>query len=306
MTLYIVDETVSSSDIALRTAVELQLPWKRNTGRAPMSYVEKHSYADDTCPPVRSEEPSWIVSMMTTDPPWSPSSEVVTRSSPFRQMPTVSCLKSQNSESQLYRPDLDDDTPAGVEKDSEDKDEEVSGGVEDEGVLPWRRRDDNVVPRTYRYRHDDTSQQQSTSPSAAGALVTGDCSQSVDALSMHPHASCQSFRLSEAESKHSAGLFQHQHHVMEMNATATAAAMTRQQHYHSTTVGAGQRTTTDNTAVGEDDESDNDSVSDDDDDDDILSSLEPIDSRQRIQDWLNSVDVGSPPPPSDTAYLDTA
>lgn len=42
-----------------QVAVELSLPWKRNSGREPLSSVMTHSYPDERNP-VRGEAPSWV------------------------------------------------------------------------------------------------------------------------------------------------------------------------------------------------------------------------------------------------------
>lgn len=42
-----------------QVAVELSLPWKRNSGREPLSSVVTHSYPDERNP-VRGEAPSWV------------------------------------------------------------------------------------------------------------------------------------------------------------------------------------------------------------------------------------------------------
>ncbi|KAK2162258.1 hypothetical protein LSH36_101g05046 [Paralvinella palmiformis] len=62
------EDIVTQSDIPVEpVAVEMSLPWKRNTGRDPMPSAMKHSMPDDQNPLI-GEAPSWVANTEYTSP----------------------------------------------------------------------------------------------------------------------------------------------------------------------------------------------------------------------------------------------
>lgn len=288
-------ENDNSEDDILPTAVELSLPWKRNTGREPMSSVETHSMPDDSCP-VRSEVPLWVsgfsentvslsrqphsvlgsgveAATTETDEPaagdlgcdvqatgvdgtvmqdlrdgsgGSPRTHKLSCRSVGDAMAEISGLadfssdtipppwrtaSKINSESQLNRPFIQDwsdcvDRPSYCQGQKANKcsnrlEAEVQQNCDTVSPLPWRdfSGNDRVVPDQHAPRPSLTS---SFGTEHVGSeLNCGSPSQSCfDGISMHPQASCQSFRLSEAESRHSEPF--RLHHVIDMTPVPAA------------------------------------------------------------------------------------
>jgi len=171
-----------------------------------------------------------------------------------------------NSESQLNRSLEDDclvDHPGSYKGSKTPRDEldaDAKQICDSYCPFPWRdfSGNDRVVPDQHAPR-----------PGLSSSLVTENggsemvcCSPSQsfgDGISMHPQASCQSFRLSEAESKHSEPF--HLHHVIDLTPPAAS-------HWLPSSFAP---------------ESDDPST-------DVLLNLEQVDSKQRIFQWLEALE----------------
>jgi len=283
----------------LPTAVELCLPWRRNTGREPMSSVETHMVPDGSNP-VRADGGSWMkglthslsdsqsdgrsqsehgiydqldvkVDEETTDqttPLCSPKSDAVRLAEgKAMDVPTVVGLPpgrktSRHSENptQLVipqpvarsavrrRPMRCGSFPSSMDAACRAADQGADTEVAT-SLLPWRYAgNDRAIPDQQAPRR------------LAGmhmAVVHKDSpAQSLDVISTFPQVSCQSFRLSEAESRHSEPV--HVQHVIDV-------------------MPAGHRVMS---AASD---------SDDDQSRDILGNLEQLDSHERICMWLDTL-----------------
>lgn len=302
------------------TAVELLLPWKRNTGREPMSSVETHTMPDESCP-VRSEVPTWVSDISdnassycsdTNEPEFVPSEaylpkengygdaepELDTNALPDIIGPSPKTTRSYgdsietaanldlgdhnsdtipppwrtakpNSESQLNRTFMSD----WLDIDADQCCMENGGGALDSEAaqqnctsnapFPWRdfSGNDRVVPDQHAPRRPPI---QSRATELGGSDVAC-CSSShswADCVSMQPQMSCQSFRMSEAESRHSEPF--HLQHVIDMT-PPTATHWLPSFFAHETDDPSGE----------------------------ILQSLEQVDSKKRIFQWLNDLDENS-------------
>jgi len=304
----VTDVVSKAEDEILPTAVELCLPWRRNTGREPMSSVETHMVPDGSSP-VRADGGNWMKGLThslsdsesdsgshgihdqldlevdeenadQTTPLCSPNSNAAHLGCEndvhsyakhgelgVTDMPAVvglpQCRKiSRHSETptqlvvpQLvartavrYRPTRCGSFPSSMDVACRAVDE----GPETEAatsLLPWRYAGDEraipdrQAPRRLLGMHVAVVQKDSPA-------------QSLDVVSTYPQVSCQSFRLSEAESHHSEPV--HVQHVIDV-------------------VPAGHRVTQATS------DSDNDESSD------ILSNIEQLDSHKRICMWLDTL-----------------
>jgi len=134
-------------------------------------------------------------------------------------------------------------------------------------LLPWRyASDERAIPDQQAPRPAGTSQMAVTSKNSSAQSF-------VDAFSTYPQPSCQSFRLSEAESRHSEPV--HVQHVIDISS-------------------AGHRITS------------TPSDSDDEESTGILCNLEQLDSNERIYMWLDTLSESNDevPPEMDTLDAD--
>jgi len=310
------------------TAVELCLPWRRNTGREPVSSVETHMVADGSNP-VRADGGNWMKGLThslsdsqsdsssrrergvydsldikvdeestdQTTPLCSPNVDAVALNCgcnmtsdakpaevKVKDMCDVSLLPyrktSRHSEiqTQLHvpqpvvrltvrrRPTRCGSFPSSMDAACRAVDEQAKAEAA-ASLLPWRYAgDERAIP-----------DQQAPRPAMMThvAIVPKDSpSQSfVDAVSTYPQPSCHSFRLSEAESRHSEPV--HVQHVINITS-------------------AGHRVT---------------SAASDSDDDcsrDILCNLEQLDCHERICMWLDTLSESNDevPPEIDTVHSD--
>lgn len=250
-----------------QTAVESSLPWKRITGREPMSSTQTHTMPDD-CHPLRADltcytnMPSPISSasddrnlsdslgVSSDGPPSSGRGRVADVSTDAGIVGSEGCT-ANNMSADLKLPGFEEAGPSSIVEDllptelplpwrSNRKsdthllsallrnDERSTGSParhgsfprlsryeDDSGAeglvatrLPWRRYgNDAVMPD----QHAPRPLQSVFRPTDLPCSPTPSC---LDGISMHPQASCQSFRLSEAESRHSEPV--HLHHVIDM------------------------------------------------------------------------------------------
>lgn len=278
------DVSCDADEEILPTAVEMCLPWRRNTGREPVSSVETHMVPDGSNP-VRADGGSWMKGLThslsdsqspsdcdqlsvnvdedQTTPLCSPNYGLSgDHSTPVDEVKAKDVIgqrrkTSRHSEAPIQplgqqfgtrfagrcRPTRCGSFPSSMDaacRAAEHGTEMVAATSR----LPWRYiGDEHAIP-----------DQQAPRPVLAthAALISPPPS-FVDAVSMYPQVSCQSFRLSEAESRHSEPV--HVQHVIDV-------------------LPAGHRITP--------------SADSDDEDDDILGNLEQLDSYERICLWLDT------------------
>jgi len=128
-------------------------------------------------------------------------------------------------------------------------------------LLPWRyTSDERAIP-----------DQQAPRPSVATIARESPSQSFVDAVSTYPQPSCQSFRLSEAESRHSEPV--HVQHVIDITSAGHRVASTP-------------------------------SEPDDDQSSDILCNLEELDSHERICMWLDTLSESNDEVPPDVDTVD--
>jgi len=313
------------------TAVELCLPWRRNTGREPMSSVETHMVADGSNP-VRADGGNWMKGLThSLSDSQSDSSqrehgvcdpldikvdeEIMDQTTPLcspnNDALTVNCRHDVPSGAKLavpVEPKVKDMCDAvnvpSYRKNSRHSEIQAQLHVPQSAArFSARRRPtrcgsfpssmdtacradgqqakaEAAVPLLpWRYAGDERAvpDQQAPRPLVLThtAVVTKESpSQSfVDAVSTYPQPSCQSFRLSEAESRHSEPV--HVQHVIDISSV-------------------GHRVTS-ATSDSEDDQST-----------DILCNLEQLDSHERICMWLDTLSESKDevPPEIDTVDSD--
>jgi len=314
MLMMVTDVGCEAEEEILPTAVELCLPWRRNTGREPVSSVETHMVAD-LSHPVRADGGSWMKGLThSLSDSQSDSSSRNERGvfdpldvavdegstdqttpvcSPNKDPMTLSCEHNVPSAAKPAGPKVEDASSKKIRGHTETQTQlqvprltvrrrptrcgsfpssmDAACRVEDRetkadtaaALLPWRyASNERAVP-----------DQQAPRPAVAmhtAAVPKESPTQSfVDAVSTYPQPSCQSFRLSEAESRHSEPV--HVQHVIDI-------------------MSAGHRVTS--TASG----SDNDESAD------ILCNLEQLDSHERICMWLDTLSESNDeiPPEMDT------
>ena len=312
--MWLTDVGCEAREEVVPTAVELCLPWRRNTGREPMSSVETHMVADGSNP-VRADGGNWMKGLThsLSDSQSDSSSrserrvcdpldvkvdeentdEMTPLCSPNDAAMSVDCEHSVASDTKPSEANVKDvhdvlHLPPPHRKNSRHSDMQMQlhvpqpqhlrltvrrhptrcgsfpssmdaacRAVDQEArvetapsLLPWRYAgNERAIP-----------DQQAPRPAVVTpltALTKDSPTQSfVDAVSTYPQPSCHSFRLSEAESRHSEPV--HVQHVIDI-------------------VSAGHRVTS--TA----------SDSDDDTSTDILCNIEQLDSHERICKWLDTL-----------------
>lgn len=310
--LYVADVDAEAEEEAMPTAVELCLPWRRNTGREPVSSVETHKVADGSNP-VCADAGNWLKglthSVSDSSSPsghdaCDPLSVKVDEDNTDQTTPLCSPDKSalnceENVASDAKHAELKVNVLPPHRKNSRHSETvtqlfamqsaarfttrlhptrcgsfpssmdaaccAAEQTVKTEAaalLLPWRYTGDQraipdqQAPRPPLVTHTKESPEQSI----------------LDRISTYPQASGQSFRLSEAESRHSEPV--HVQHVITPS---------------------GHRVT---------------SIPSDDDDDDevseILCNLEQLDSHERICMWLDTLSESNDevPPELDTANFD--
>jgi len=296
----------------LPTAVELCLPWRRNTGREPVSSVKTHMVPDGS-DPVRADGGTWMKGVthsmsdsqsdsrsqsdlvgydqlgITVDeenadqstPLCSPNFGAVLLASEHsvpsdeervevkvKDIPAVlglpPCRKnSRHSETPMqlcvpqpvtrfsvrHRPTRCGSFPSSMDAAYRAIDREAEATAAT-ALLPWRyTSNERAIP-------DQQAPRPLAGPHAAVMTKDSPSQSFVDAVSTYPQVSCQSFRLSEAESRHSEPV--HVQHVIDV-------------------MPAGHRVTSAT------------SDSDDDQSSDILCSLEELNSHERICMWLDTL-----------------
>ncbi len=305
----------------MQTAVELSLPWKRNSCLEPMSSVKTHTLPDDSFPE-RSEVCSRVVGSSAEQQSYGCSDDVEQQrsvesvssetnsveSSPLatelsnmlpqsplldetvfsRPIPiqmrkhSFNCVGS-NGFNAMYMPS-DDPIPPPWRTFKLNSESQLNHAVRSDGLedvsdyhvgtmmdkedsleidlapLPWRNLSSNErpIPDQHAPRPAVMPLAHTSDLAVADGVCCSPTHSYADGTSMHPQASCQSFRLSEAESRHSEPF--HQHHVIDI--TSSAASHWIQPPFASNC----------------------DLTSED-----ILSNLEQTDNRQRIFQWLDTV-----------------
>jgi len=298
----------------LPTAVELCLPWRRNTGREPMSSVETHRVPDGSNP-MRAEGGNWMKGLTHSMSDSQSDSRSQSEHGIYDQLNINVDEENTDQTTPLCSPNTGavglgcENSVHSCAKDSEVK---VLPAVPAVVGLPPRKKTGRhseaptqlVVPQSvvrstarrrptrcgsfpsamdaacraadqaaetevmtslppWRYASDERAIPDQQAPRRLVgmhmAVVNRDSpAQSLDVISTYPQVSCQSFRLSEAESRHSEPV--HVQHVIDP-------------------VPAGHCITS--------------AASDDDDDDgqsrDVLSNLEQLDSHERICMWLDTL-----------------
>jgi len=328
--MWLADVGCETEEEIVPAAVELCLPWRRNTGREPVSSVETHMVADGSNP-LRADGGNWMkgrthsfsdsqsdsrsqsendvynsldikVDEENTDqatPLCSPNDtalvvnsgrDVTSDAKPaevnvndVHQLVTLPPLRrlSRHSEiqTQLHvpqatvarltvrrRPTRCGSFPSSMDAACRAVEQEADAEAS-ASLLPWRcGSDERAIP-------DQQAPRPAAMTHTASMTKISSAQSFVDAVSTYPQPSCQSFRLSEAESRHSEPV--HVQHVIDISS-------------------AGHRVTS--TA----------SDSDGDESADILCNLEQLDSNERIFMWLDTLSESNDevPPEMDTVHSD--
>jgi len=325
--MWLADVGCETEEEIAPAAVELCLPWRRNTGREPVSSVETHMVADGSRP-LRADGGNWMkglthslsdsqsdnqscnedhvcdpldieVDEETTDqttPLCSPNDHAlalncgcnvpsdakpaeakindvrnvvnlppVRKNSRHSEIQTA--LHIQQSVTRLTvrrRPTRCGSFPSSMDAACRAVDNESETEVA-ASLLPWRyASDERAIP-------DQQAPRPAAETHTSVVSMNSSAQSFVDAVSTYPQPSCQSFRLSEAESRHSEPV--HVQHVIDFMSTG-----------HRVTSAA--------------------SDLDDDESSDILCNLEQLDSNERICMWLDTLSESNDeaPPEVDTIY----
>jgi len=325
--MWLSDVSCEAEEEIAPTAVELCLPWRRNTGREPVSSVETHMVADGSSP-LRADGGNWMrgpthslsdsesddgrsqsendaydrldvmVDEENTDettPLCSPNDnplaangrgslttsdvklladvkvcnkvhDVVPLVPPLRRMSRHSEIQAQLHAPQSRvtvrrRPMRCGSFPSSMDAACRAVGQDVEPAP---SLLPWRCiSDDRVIP-----------DQQAPRPVTHPTSVSKNSSvrSSVDVISTYPQPSCRSFRLSEAESRHSEPV--HVQHVIDISS-------------------AGHRVTSTPSDSGDDESGD------------VLCSLEQLDSNERICLWLDTLSESNDDVPPELDTIDS-
>lgn len=319
------DDVGETEEDIVPTAVELCLPWRRNTGREPVSSVETHMVADGSNP-LRADSGNWMKGLThslsdsesdshsqienntynkldvavdeentdETTPLCSPNDNSMAISgrhnvamsdakppgevkvcNKVHDAPMMSLRRmSRHSEvqAQLHAPQSrimvrHHPTRCGSFPSSMDtacREREVEPAL---SLLPWRCiSDDRAIPDQQAPRPTAVIQPP-TSMSKNSSVQS-----SVDVISTYPQPSCQSFRLSEAESRHSEPV--HVQHVIDISSASHRVTSTP-------------------------------SDSDEDDSSNVLCSLEQLDSTERICMWLDTLSESNDEVPPELDTIDS-
>jgi len=311
----------------LPTAVELCLPWRRNTGREPVSSVETHRVPDGSNP-VRAEGGNWMKGLTHSMSDSQSDSGSQSERGIYDQLDIKVDEENTDQTTPLCSPNMGAmglDYENNVHSHAADGEEKATAVPVVVGLPPhWKisRHSETptqlVVPHSvarctarrrptrcgsfpssmdaacraadqgaeteamtslppWRYAGDERAIPDQQAPRRLVgthiAVVHRDSpAQSVDVISTYPQVSCQSFRLSEAESRHSEPV--HVQPVIDL-------------------VPAGHR------VMSAASDSDNDESND------ILNSLEQLDSHERICMWLDTLSETNDEVPGELDVVDS-
>jgi len=321
--VWLTDVGCKAEEEILPTAVELCLPWRRNTGREPVSSVETHMVPDGSNP-VRADGGNWMKGLTHS----LSDSQSDSRSQSEHGIDDQLDIK-------VDRENTDEMTPlclpscnavgAGCEKQHAEL--KVAGGPAVVGLPPRRKTSRHsetpaqlvntqsvarsivcrrpmrcgsfpssmdaacraadqgaeteaaasASPLPWRYSGNERAIPDRQAPRRSvgmhmAVMHKDSPAESLDVISTYPQVSCQSFRLSEAESRHSEPV--HVPHVIDV-------------------VQTGHR------VLSATSDSDNDESSD------ILGNLEQLDSHERICMWLDTLSETNDKVPSELDTVDS-
>ncbi|ELT87432.1 hypothetical protein CAPTEDRAFT_190001 [Capitella teleta] len=199
------------------TAVEVSLPWKRNTGRTPIPSSNKHTLPDDSHP-LTGEAPSWVENASYTTASAVPLPHTVAGDElpedvphelplPWKHTDESVCIDMEDGAQLAHVPLAVQETQVVTPSDTRCTAEEIL-------PPPWPS--STSPPSVPSPSHSAVVEEVSHIPPPPwrqSSVCSPSMSYDLEIYSMKPQASCQSFLMSEAESKHSEHL--PSHHIIE-------------------------------------------------------------------------------------------